>query len=238
MFSHTKPWRLWRINNTKHYHRIPINVFVFIFTFIGKYIPASQRPDGTWRKARRVKEGYVPQEEVPLYESKGKQHMNRVKPDLPVGMCPIIAQQAKQKRDKREKQQAAKTAGIIHLPSISNHVPAAAPISEAKASNPPCTTNPSASSKKSNKNKSNKTKAADSTKPVCEAISNLSLATEDDLAKKLKKLRKKIREIETIEEKLNAGQLKNPEQDQLDKVSRKAQILKELQELEQFEVNE
>lgn len=221
---------------------------MIFFFFAGKYIPASQRPDGTWRKARRVKDGYVPQEEVPLYESRGKQFMK--KPAIPVGMCPIVAQEVKAKRERQQNRQqqpstTTSVAGILVLPN-SNDPSQKKEIqnanncqSESSKSSKPLTASTANATTKS-KNKSNKignamSSSADVNNTLSDAINNLSVTQDDDIAKKLKKLRKKIREIEAIEAKLATGELKNPEQDQLDKIGRKNQILDELKSLEQLE---
>ena len=53
-----------------------------------------------------------------------------------------------------------------------------------------------------------------------------------DPAKKLRNLRKKVRDIESLEKKLADGTLTNPEPEQLEKVARKPVMLDEIAELE------
>ncbi|XP_076646902.1 partner of Y14 and mago [Halictus rubicundus] len=203
----------------------------------GTFIPASQRPDGTWRKPRRVKDGYIPQEEVPLYESKGKQIKN--KPVYPVGASPEFIAEHKAKKE-------------MLLAAKAKTIPGASAKTEAKKK------------KKKNKNKSTehiteelaKTTISEpeqknepsqqNSKPQSDAkpvpnnqiptpkpnVTNQSETAIPDPQKRLKNLRKKIREIETLEEKIKSGLLKNPEKDILDKLARKAEISKEVKRLE------
>jgi partner of Y14 and mago protein len=50
-----------------------------------KYKASTQRPDSMWHKRESVKEGYVPQEEVPVYENKYVKFFKRT-PELPTGL--------------------------------------------------------------------------------------------------------------------------------------------------------
>ena len=49
-----------------------------------------------------------------------------------------------------------------------------------------------------------------------------------DPSKKLRNLRKKLRDIEALESKLESGEIESPEPEQLEKVARKADVMKEI----------
>lgn len=217
---------------------------------LGKFIPATQRPDGTWRKARRVRDGYIPQEEVPLYESVGKKFSSK-KSDLPVGMCPLVAQASKEKRDKDKSKKKDHTPGIIILPKNTTHSNnTQQPKKQLQLVNNSHTsksntlldnqnhvehvTGASATLNNTKKppNSQQQSLNQNQTDRLADNLKDLQLYEEQEMSKKIRKLKKKIREIEVIETKLKCGELKNPDKDQLEKVKRKVDILKEISNLE------
>lgn len=133
---------------------------------------------------------------------------------------------AQASKDKRDKQQQNKIPGLLTLnPSTNQHQQHKKDKKQTK-NNSSGSANSSGTTTTSHKNKDSHVKS------LTEAVASIELNSDEDILKQLKKLRKKIREIDAIEEKLKNGDLKNPEQDQLDKVARKKVILKQIKELE------
>lgn len=65
-----------------------------------------------------------------------------------------------------------------------------------------------------------------------EIVIHKPVSTAVDPAKRLKNLKKKLREIESIEAKIESGEVKKPDKDQLEKVNKKEEVLSEILALE------
>ncbi|KAJ3674152.1 hypothetical protein LUZ60_006144 [Juncus effusus] len=76
-----------------------------------RIIAPSRRPDGTYRKEIRIRAGYVPQDEVAIYQSKGAL-LKKGQPEFPPGLNPELlikpkTKSAKRNEKKKEKRQQA-----------------------------------------------------------------------------------------------------------------------------------
>ena len=150
-------------------------------------IPGTRRPDGTYRKERLVKEGYVPQEEVKAFVYRGAM-------SKPVGIPGLAPQQA------------------TVLPS------------------------------KSATRRSVKKHAGSQTSSIQESASAVNCSPGEGFAeelavpltaeKQLRNLRKKIREIDDLATRIASDARVPPTSDQMNKLSKKVGIMKEIADIE------
>ena len=181
-------------------------------------IPASRRPDGTWRKERKVKAGYVPPDEAPKYESKGKQWANSI-PKLPPGMEEVSeGQDSKQKLTKNKKKNERRKQKKKENASTTDHI-----------------SDPTRVSCVEDGVKNIEISGPEKVTSINEPSSTGSLVagpTKDEQTKKIKLLKKKLRQIEDLENKLSGGEIKELTKEQKEKVAKKKQFSDELEDLE------
>ncbi|KAF5831493.1 hypothetical protein DUNSADRAFT_13051 [Dunaliella salina] len=171
----------------------------------------SRRPDGTYRKERRVREGYVPQEEQPVYMSKGA----LAKQNVPIcpGFEPEEAKAATMTKNQRknEKRKEQKKAGAT----------------DSKPEQP----KPSPTAPDDGSVTEGMQQLSTTTPPAASSTETAQVSPKERLQKDHRNLLKKIRQAEGLAEKLKLGQ--DLSKEEMEKVGKLAGWNTEAQTLEQ-----
>lgn len=180
-----------------------------------------------------MKDGYVPQEEVPVYENKYVKFF-KSKPDLPPGLNPSEGAPSKQqqqkipgcgdsetaglsksakrnmkRKEKRKQQQHQEQDGEVEVDSVSSAVENVS-ISE----------------------RGDSARDTQGTTSVLSTDESSAATVAAEKAKKIKNLKKKLRQVEDLQQKVDSGEIKQPTKDQLEKLGRAEALREELAELE------